>query len=151
MKKLLFAVVPLLMVASACQVGVSMWTSCSPAADGNPFGTDGEYVLACQGGEWVPIMTIGEYLRIRGGMPTIIGSLPEQPSRIAGGDAHSCARATGSGRVECWGANDEGQLGNGTEDDSSRPVAVSGLTTATSLALGYSHSCALLADTTVRC
>ena len=101
MKKLLFAVVPLLMVASACQVGVSMWTSCSPAADGNPFGTDGEYVLACQGGEWVPIMTIGEYLRIRGGMPTIIGSLPEQPSRIAGGDAHSCARATGSGRVEC--------------------------------------------------
>jgi len=53
--------------------------------------------------------------------------------------------------VKCWGLNDEGQLGDGSTTDSTTPVDVSGITTATSIAVGNDHSCALLSDKTVMC
>lgn len=43
--------------------------------------------------------------------------------QLATGWFHSCARL-GDGSVRCWGDNDQGQLGNGTMDDSTVPVAV---------------------------
>jgi hypothetical protein len=46
---------------------------------------------------------------------------------IATGGAHSCALMT-DGTVGCWGANDWGQLGNGTFSFSSPPVKVNELT-----------------------
>jgi alpha-tubulin suppressor-like RCC1 family protein len=54
--------------------------------------------------------------------------------------------------VKCWGENDEGEVGNGTETDPVRtPVAVKGLSGVTAIGLGSSHACALLADTSVKC
>ena len=44
-----------------------------------------------------------------------------------------------------------GQLGDGTTTDRAIPVEVSSITTATSIALGGSHSCALLTEGTVKC
>jgi alpha-tubulin suppressor-like RCC1 family protein len=55
------------------------------------------------------------------------------------------------GTVACWGANDSGQLGNGTTSPSATPVLVSGITTATHVTAGESHSCALLQDGSVEC
>ena len=73
------------------------------------------------------------------------------------GEYHSCAVITG-GTVKCWGRNYDGQLGNSIDantdtnpDDSATPIAVAGLTGVVSLSLGYSHSCALLTDSTVKC
>ncbi|WP_018218841.1 RCC1 domain-containing protein [Salinispora vitiensis] len=65
---------------------------------------------------------------------------------IAAGGAHSLA-LTSSGTVFAWGGNSSGQLGDGSTDNTSTPVAV-GLptnTTATAIAAGDSHSLSLTA------
>jgi alpha-tubulin suppressor-like RCC1 family protein len=73
---------------------------------------------------------------------------------IAAGDAHTCATLA-NGTARCWGLNSSGQLGNGTVSNSPTPVTVTGLTSVIAIAaggaLGSSHTCALLADGSVRC
>lgn len=53
--------------------------------------------------------------------------------------------------MTCWGNNGNGQLGNGSITNSLIPVAVTGLTTATSVSAGNFHSCAVLASGSVQC
>jgi alpha-tubulin suppressor-like RCC1 family protein len=66
--------------------------------------------------------------------------------------AHTCA-ALADGTVWCWGKNLDGQLGN--DGDISRqipvPSKVQQLDSAVSVMVGGTHSCAILADGTVRC
>jgi len=71
---------------------------------------------------------------------------------VAAGSRNTCALISG-GTVECWGDNSSGQLGNGSLSltQSTTPVAVSGLTAATAIAVGEVHACALLSDETVVC
>ncbi|HVZ50565.1 MAG TPA: Ig-like domain repeat protein [Pseudolabrys sp.] len=66
------------------------------------------------------------------------------------GGYHSCA-ITVAGGVECWGLNSNGQLGDGTANNSSTPVAVPGLSGAVGLAAGKGFTCALLSDGTATC
>ena len=78
------------------------------------------------------------------------------PSSLSMGQGHSCAVLT-DGTVWCWGANSNGQLGDGIAspiDPAERsviPVQVLGLTTATQVSLALYHSCAVLADGTAWC
>lgn len=72
----------------------------------------------------------------------------EAASVVAGGD-HTCILTT-AGTVVCWGANAYGQLGNGSTTDSPQPVAVTGLSGVSSIALGLNHSCALVSGA-VKC
>lgn len=60
-------------------------------------------------------------------------------------------RGTLRGAVKCWGGGDRGQLGNGTEADSSTPVSVSGITGATRVVAGEYHSCAIVAGGEIKC
>ena len=57
--------------------------------------------------------------------------------------------ATGS--IECWGANNSGQLGDGSPQGSSTPVSISGISNATALAVGANHACAVLGYGGVEC
>jgi alpha-tubulin suppressor-like RCC1 family protein len=63
---------------------------------------------------------------------------------------HSCAIVSGRS-VKCWGGNYWSQLGDGTQTDRLRPVAVSGLSAATAIAAGRYHTCALVAGGAVKC
>lgn len=76
------------------------------------------------------------------------------PTGLAVGKSHACAvsgggsSAPGSGKLYCWGDNQYGQLGNGTNIDSSLPVLVSdnGAFVNTSVAgvfAGDNHTCAI--------
>ncbi len=73
-------------------------------------------------------------------------------TRVAAGGSHSCVLVAG-GQARCWGANGAGQLGNAqvSFDPTVSPVAVNGLSGATQIVAGGSHTCALLAVAQVRC
>ncbi|HEY3452578.1 MAG TPA: putative Ig domain-containing protein [Myxococcales bacterium] len=62
---------------------------------------------------------------------------------LALGWDHTCALMGGG--VQCWGLNVNGQLGDGSYDDRSAPVPVSGiLGGATAITAGASHTCAIV-------
>lgn len=64
---------------------------------------------------------------------------------------HVCA-VLKSGKVECWGDDEFGDLGNGRSfEPSPTPVAVSGISTATQIAAGYFHTCVVLSSGGVDC
>ena len=75
--------------------------------------------------------------------PSAAASATFISSSISGGDDHTCA-LTFAGAAYCWGDNDEGQLGDGTEDtDRLIPTAVSGGLKFTSISASEDHNCAL--------
>jgi alpha-tubulin suppressor-like RCC1 family protein len=75
-------------------------------------------------------------------------------SQLSAGGSHTCAVNTG-GKVICWGRAADGQLGDGCGgpdcQDGYRPVEVNLPSRATSVALGFEHSCSLLDSGQVYC
>ncbi len=71
---------------------------------------------------------------------------------VAVGLDHTCILRTG-GAVQCWGANDKGQLGDGTTTNRTTPVDVLNLagtgplTGVTSISLGAGFTCAVVNST----
>jgi alpha-tubulin suppressor-like RCC1 family protein len=75
--------------------------------------------------------------------PSSVELYVDDAERVVTGYDHSCLLAT-SGQVECWGANDDGQLGDGFATvDSVVAQPVSGLSLVGSLCAGAFHTCAL--------
>ncbi len=90
-----------------------------------------------------PAMTVGQTQQF-----TATGL--DLAAAVEAGSFHQCALLQ-DGTVRCWGLNDYGQLGNGTQTNAAMPVTVTGLTGVVEVSGGGYHSCARLRDGTVRC
>lgn len=82
--------------------------------------------------------------------PAVVVGLPGEIDDIGVGGDHSCA-VIEDGAVMCWGANGQGQLGDGTTTDSNIPVQVVGIANAVRVSAGGTTTCAVLADGTATC
>jgi alpha-tubulin suppressor-like RCC1 family protein len=80
-------------------------------------------------------------------LPTSVVGLSSSVIAIDAGYYHTCA-VLSTGGVQCWGKNDNGQLGDGTTMQRLVPTAVVGLSSIVAvIAAGQAHTCALLAST----
>jgi alpha-tubulin suppressor-like RCC1 family protein len=68
---------------------------------------------------------------------------------LAAGQAHTCASFK-DGSMKCWGKNSNGQLGNGTTDDSLTPVPALA-TSVQSVTAGQDFTCATVVSDVVQC
>lgn len=69
----------------------------------------------------------------------------------SGSSANSTCGITYAGTLACWGDNTSGQLGFGDLAKHSSPVYVSGITTATAVAVGQNFACAIVGGGSVMC
>jgi alpha-tubulin suppressor-like RCC1 family protein len=81
--------------------------------------------------------------------PSVVSNLMGAKS-ISAGSGHTCAALT-DGTVRCWGQNNSGQLGSGSNVNHKIPFAVVGLNNVQIVSAGESHTCAVLNSGTVRC
>lgn len=68
---------------------------------------------------------------------------------LSAGAFHTCGVARKN--AYCWGWNQFGQLGNGTEEDASTPITVTGDLTFAAVDLGFDHTCGVPSTGTARC
>lgn len=152
-------------VVAAITVMCSVTTACRPAVVGRrcattELGRDATHVLVCRGGRWQRLMTLqaaAEALASASTQPaTPPNSVPPTPgpspqpavvaprgSQLAAGADFTCA-IVANGRVRCWGNNDRGQLGDGTNVSRHTPADVTGLTNAVALSAEGDHACAIV-------
>jgi alpha-tubulin suppressor-like RCC1 family protein len=101
--------------------------------------------VQCWGGNESGQLGIGR----RGSRTESVGASAVAPSdagsrvvALSLGDEFACA-LTARGRILCWGANQYGQLGDGTTQRRTRPVAVNSDETFASVSAGDGYACAL--------
>ena|GEM_PF-2614379 len=87
--------------------------------------------------------------------PTPVAPSGISLNRLSAGAEHTCGISSSNdamvGPVYCWGANQRGQLGNGTTTDSSVPVAVAGDLTFIAVSAGGEHTCGITSSGQGKC
>jgi alpha-tubulin suppressor-like RCC1 family protein len=118
--------------------------------------------LKCWG--WNYYGQLGDETKATQSRPVNVRRLMEDAVDVAPGWAHTCA-VTAAGGVKCWGLNDSGQLGDGTNLDSIVPLSITGLRSsllppptadgsagkAQAVTAGAFHACALTSSGGVKC
>ena len=86
---------------------------------------------------------LGNGARLDSNMPVDVIGLNSGVTAISAGGNHTCALIN-TGGVKCWGSNDYGKLGDGTNLDSTIPKDVVGLTSGVNaISAGSNHTCAI--------
>jgi alpha-tubulin suppressor-like RCC1 family protein len=83
-------------------------------------------------------------------LPADIVSLGNQVNSVSIGAVQVCTTLS-TGSVKCWGENDYGALGDGTEVRTASPVEALGVTEAISVVGGHYYTCALNSSGGVKC
>lgn len=84
-------------------------------------------------------------------VPATVAGLAPGIVAIDASNFHVCA-ASASGAVQCWGANFNGALGDGSTNSRSAPVVVAGFSSGIAgIATGGDHTCARTSGGAVRC
>jgi alpha-tubulin suppressor-like RCC1 family protein len=84
-------------------------------------------------------------------VPVDVPGLSSGIVSIGAGSLHTCA-VTSAGAVLCWGANDYGQLGDGTDMDRQAPTAAQGIgAPVASITVGGFHTCATTNSGSAKC
>lgn len=93
---------------------------------------------------------LGDNTTTASSVPVGVYGLDKGIKSVTAGYYHSCALTT-KGKVQCWGYNEYGELGDGTTTNSLKPVAVTGLAKAASVSAGFEFTCALTTKGKVWC
>jgi alpha-tubulin suppressor-like RCC1 family protein len=94
---------------------------------------------------------LGDGTKTSRSIPVDVKGLSGKAAAAAGGWGHTCI-LTASGGIRCWGNNKYGQLGDGSAEIRTVPVAVDGMTQgAGKVAAGWNHTCAVMGNGELRC
>ncbi len=94
---------------------------------------------------------LGDGTRTQRLTPVDVIQLSSNMSAVTAGDLHTCA-LNDHGEAKCWGANNLGQLGDGTLKNRTTPVDVMGLNSGLmSIDAGALSTCGLLDTGTIKC
>jgi alpha-tubulin suppressor-like RCC1 family protein len=105
--------------------------------------------LQCWG--WNGVGQLGDGTTTQRLTPVTVSGLSSGVAQVSTGYQHTCAVLT-SGALKCWGYNQDGQLGTGTNLQSLTPVTVNGLGTGVAqVSAGIWHTCALMTSGSVWC
>jgi alpha-tubulin suppressor-like RCC1 family protein len=123
-------------------------------------GVDGAIAIAGQGSNFSCAVLLDGSVRCWGSVAGAIDANADTPMTVSGvtttargiaaGFHHACAVSPGGDTIQCWGLNNNGELGDGPTNGNT--VTVRGLAgRASAVSAGFDHTCALLADGHVQC
>jgi len=141
-------------VQSTVQLALGNMHTCALSATGQ---------VRCWGNNGYGQLGLGHDVNVGGGfggLPPLeakVGDMNDPVRQIAAGESHNCALLN-SGKVRCWGSNEQGQggadfankrIGNGPGEMPPSDVDLGG--PAVQVVAGLHHSCALMATGSVKC